>query len=205
MLANWDLRENSDSRGALLFRRFWARAKGAAPSPWRVPFDPDDPVRTPNTLDTENPQVRQALTSAVSDLNGAQIPLDAPLGEFQFVTRNGVRIPIHGGPGVDGNFNALNVQWAEGKGPQEVEHGSSYVQVVGWGRGRCPDARTILTYSQSVNPDSPFYMDQTRRYSGKRWVPVRFCARSVRRHTRTKTTLRGGKPTRMVRGRRARR
>ena len=145
---------------------------------------------------------------AIDGIGAAEIPLDAPLGEFQFVTRSGVRIPIHGGPGADGNFNALNVTWAEGRGPQEVEHGTSYVQVVGWRagrRGRCPDARTILTYSQSTNPNSPFFADQTRLYSDKRWVPVRFCGHNVRRHTVTKTTVRSGGPTRVVRGRRARR
>jgi acyl-homoserine-lactone acylase len=205
-LAGWDVREDNGSRGALLFRRFWDRAKGATPSPWRVPFDPADPVNTPNTLDTENPQVRTALTQAIEDLDSAQIPFDAPLSQFQFVTRSGGAIPIHGGPGGNGNFNALNITWADGEGPREVEHGSSYVQVVGWRPGkRCPDARTILTYSQSVNPESPFNSDQTRLYTDKRWVPVRFCARKVRRHTITKTLLRPNKPTRTVSGKRARR
>jgi acyl-homoserine-lactone acylase len=205
-LAGWDVREDNGSRGALLFRRFWDHAKGATPSPWRVPFDPADPVNTPNTLNTEDPQVRAALTQAIDDLDAAQIPFDAPLSEFQFVTRSGVGIPIHGGPGGNGNFNALNVTWADGEGPREVEHGSSYVQVVGWRPGkRCPDARTILTYSQSVNPESPFNSDQTRLYTDKRWVPVRFCARMVKRHTITKTLVRPNKPTRTFRGRRARR
>ena len=197
VLARWDLRENVDSRGALLFRRFWQRAKGAAPSPWKVAFDPNDPVHTPNTLDTDNPQVRQALTDAISDLNGASIPFDAPLGDFQFVTRNGVRIPIHGGPGADGDFNALNVTWAAGKGPQEVEHGSSYVQVVAFGRGKCPNARTILTYSQSVNPASPFYSDQTQLFSRKQWVPLRFCRKAVVRNTISRTLVRTGKRTKV--------
>jgi acyl-homoserine-lactone acylase len=199
-LAGWDLREDVGSRGALLFRRFWDHAQGATPSPWRVPFDPADPVHTPNTLDTGNPQVRQALLDAVDDLDGAGVPLDAPLGEFQFVTRNGTRIPIHGGPGGNGNFNAISAPWADGEGPQEVEHGSSYVQVVGWRRDRrkkCPNARTILTYSQSVNPESPFFSDQTRKYSGKRWVKVRFCRRDVRRNTRERTVIRAGRETKV--------
>jgi acyl-homoserine-lactone acylase len=204
-LAKWDLRENTGSRGALLFRRFWERAKGATPSPWKVPFDPAHPVRTPNTLDTSNPQVRQALTDAIADLNAASIPFNAPLGQFQFVLRNGVKIPIHGGPGTDGDFNAINVTWKSGKGPSDIEHGSSYVQVVTWGRGRCPNARTILTYSQSVNRRSRFYADQTRMFSRKRWVSDRFCAGAVRKHSVSKTLLRGGKKTRVLRGRRARR
>jgi acyl-homoserine-lactone acylase len=204
-LAGWDLREDTGSTGALLFRRFWTRAAAATPSPWTNAFDASDPVETPNGLDTANPQVRQALSDAVADLQGASIPFDAPLSDFQFVTRNGTRIPIHGGPGGLGNFNAVSIGWKAGEGPQEPEHGSSYVQVVTWGKSRCPNARTILTYSQSVNAKSRFYSDQTKLYGRKRWVPVRFCERAVRRGTKSKTVLRSGKKTRVTRGRRARR
>jgi acyl-homoserine-lactone acylase len=199
VLAAWDLHENTDSRGALLFRRFWERAAAASPSPWAHPFDANDPVNTPNTLDTSNPQVRAALTGAIDDLNKAGIPLDGPLGQFQFVTKGGARIPIHGGPGTDGNFNAINVKWVDGKGVAEPEHGSSYVQVVTWGKSRCPNARTILTYSQSVDPNSPFNADQTRLYSQKRWVRDRFCRRDVLRGTRSTTRVRTGHRTRVRR------
>jgi acyl-homoserine-lactone acylase len=187
VLAAWNMREDTDSRGALLFRRFWERASGAEPSPWKVPFNPDDAVHTPNTLDTSNPQVRQALQGAISDLGGANIPLDAPLGQFQFSLRNGVKIPIGGGPGTDGDFDAINVEWEDGKGVSDIKHGSSYVQVVTWGKSACPDARTILTYSQSTNPTSPYSGDQTRMFSNKRWNRDLFCAKDVRLHTvRTK-------------------
>jgi acyl-homoserine-lactone acylase len=196
VLAAWDRRENVDSRGALLFRRFWERAAGASPSPWKHAFDPADPVHTPNTLDTSNPQVQSAFGDALNDLSGASIPIDAPLGDFQFATRGGVKIPIHGGPGTDGNFDAINVKWVAGKGVAEPEHGSSYVQVVTWGKGSCPDARTILTYSESTNPDSPFYADQTRLFSRKQWVPDLFCRAAVVRGTKTITTVATGKRAR---------
>ena len=49
---------------------------------------------------------------------------------------------------------------------------------------RCPDSRSILTYSQSANPDSPYYADQTRLYSQKRWVDMRFCTEEILRDRR---------------------
>jgi acyl-homoserine-lactone acylase len=198
VLAAWDRRENVGSRGALLFRRFWEHAAGASPSPWKNAFDASDPVNTPNTLDTSNPQVQSALGDALNDLAAANIPIDAPLGAHQFATRGGAKIPIHGGPGTDGDFNAINVKWVAGKGVSEPEHGSSYVQVVTWGRGSCPDARTILTYSESTNPRSPFFADQTRLFSRKKWVPDLFCRADVLRGTKTTTTVAQGKPTRTV-------
>ncbi|MEA2438856.1 MAG: acyl-homoserine-lactone acylase, partial [Thermoleophilaceae bacterium] len=206
VLAAWDRRENVGSRGAILFRRFWERATAnpaspaPGPSPWKVPFDPADPVRTPNTLDTSKPQVQTALGDALNDLAAANIPIDAPLGAHQVATRRGVKIPIHGGPGTDGDFNAINVRWAAGKGVTEPEHGSSYVQVVTWRSGSsCPDARTILTYSESTNPSSPFYDDQTKLFSRKKWVTDLFCQAAVLRGTKTLTTIATGKPTKTVR------
>jgi acyl-homoserine-lactone acylase len=205
VLAAWDLHENVGSRGAILFRRFWERAAGASPSPWKNAFDAANPVNTPNTLDTSNPQVKAALGDAINDLAAANVPIDAPLGQFQVATRGSLRIPIHGGPGTDGEFNAINVTWEPGKGVSEPLHGSSYVQVVTWGAGACPNARTILTYSESTNPDSPFFGDQTQLFSKKRWVTDLFCRAAVLRGTRSTTTVATGRATRTVRGRGRRR
>src|SRR5437762_10746343 len=49
VLANWDGRENLDSRGALLFRRFWDYASQAEPTPFSHPFDVTHPVTTPRS------------------------------------------------------------------------------------------------------------------------------------------------------------
>jgi acyl-homoserine-lactone acylase len=201
VLAAWNRREDVGSRGAILFRRFWEHAAGASPSPWAHAFDPADPVKTPNTLDTGNPQVQAAFGDAINDLAAANIPVDAPLGQFQVATRGSLRIPIHGGPGTDGEFDAINVTWDKAKGVNEPLHGSSYVQVVTWGRGACPNARTILTYSESTNPESPFYADQTTMFSQKKWVTDLFCRAAVLRGTRSTTTVADGRATRTVRGR----
>jgi acyl-homoserine-lactone acylase len=182
VLEKWDLHDDLDSRGAILFRRFATRANStgvpvSAPppaSPFRDPFDPDDPVNTPRGLNTGSPLVQQALADAVTDLRAAGIPLDAPLRDFQYEMRGDEKIPIHGGPGTVGVFNAINVGWDAAKGYPNVPHGSSYVQAVEL-TGGCPDVRTILTYSQSTNPQSQFFGDQTRLFSRKQWVDIPFC------------------------------
>jgi hypothetical protein len=45
--------------------------------------------------------------------------------------------------------------------------------------GGCPDDRTILTYSQSTNPSSPYFGDQTRMFSRKEWVNPPFCENEI--------------------------
>ncbi|GGJ30489.1 hypothetical protein GCM10010121_047240 [Streptomyces brasiliensis] len=112
----------------------------------------------------------------------AGIALDSPLGEHQFVVRHGRRIPVPGGTESLGVWNKVEQVWdAAHGGYTEVTTGSSYIQAVGWDRGPCPDAHTLLTYSQSSNPNSPHYSDQTRLFSQERWVTSRFCEKDIMR------------------------
>ncbi|MGP3776771.1 penicillin acylase family protein [Streptomyces sp. SDT5-1] len=182
VIGRWDRTMNTESRGALLFDRFWRKLTAAVPEAqlWKVPFSAADPVGTPNTLNTQAPGFATALADTVTELKAANIPLDAELGDHQFVTRGGDRIPVHGGTESLGVWNKVEPVWnAAGGGYTEVTTGSSYIQAVGWNGGRCPVARTLLTYSQSSNPDSPHYSDQTRLYSQKKWVTERFCEKDI--------------------------
>ncbi|MEV0977175.1 penicillin acylase family protein [Streptomyces sp. NPDC049915] len=178
VLAAWDHTVNTSSRGALLFDRLWRRLPAA--QLWKVPFSPADPVGTPNTLNTDSPAFATALADAVTELRASGIPLDSPLGEHQFVVRGGQRIPVPGGTESLGVWNKAEPVWnAAGGGYTEVAHGSSYLQAVGWDGSRCPVARTLLTYSQSSNPDSPHFSDQTRLFSAGQWVTSRFCEKDI--------------------------
>ncbi|MEU9236211.1 penicillin acylase family protein [Streptomyces subrutilus] len=182
VLAGWDRTADSGSRGALLFDRFWRRltATTAAKDLWLVPFSAADPVRTPRTLNQAAPGIGRALADAVAELKAAGAALDAPLGEHQFVVRGGEKLPVGGGTEALGVWNKIEAPWnAAAGGYPEVLHGSSHVQAVGWNGGRCPVARTLLTYSQSANPNSPYYADQTRMFSQERWVTSRFCERDI--------------------------
>lgn len=110
---------------------------------------------------------------------------------MQYIVRNSKKLPLPGGPGgpgdPDGEFNAI-VQAAPGADP--VGSNSSYIQVVTWKSGdRCPEAATILTYSESDNPDSPHYADQTELFSHRQWVTAWFCPAQVAAHAVSSTTL----------------
>ncbi|MFF8278391.1 penicillin acylase family protein [Streptomyces lateritius] len=184
VIGSWDRTVNTDSRGALLFDRFWRKFTGAVPpaEQWKVPFSAADPVRTPHTLDTASPGFAKALTDAVAELRTAGIPLDAPLGAHQFVVRGDRRIPVSGGTEALGIWNKTEPVWnAAGGGYTEVAHGTSHVQAVGWDGSRCPVARTLLTYSQSSNARSPHFSDQTELYAQERWVTSRFCEKDILR------------------------
>ncbi|MEV6549145.1 penicillin acylase family protein [Streptomyces sp. NPDC051597] len=181
VLAGWDRTVDARSRGALLFDRYWRRLTATVPAAqlWKVPFSAADPVHTPNTLDTASPGVARALADAVGELRAAGIPLDSALGGHQYVVRNGERLPVSGGTEALGVWNKVEGVWDPARGYTEVSTGSSHIQAVGWDGGRCPVARTLLTYSQSENVRSPHYSDQTRLYSRRRWVASRYCERDI--------------------------
>ncbi|MBA2349170.1 MAG: penicillin acylase family protein [Solirubrobacterales bacterium] len=192
VLAAWSGRDDLDAPGAVLFRRFATRALGAIPSPYTVAFDNADPVNTPRGLATENPQVQLALGDAIRDLAGAGIPVDAGLRGYQFEKRGSEEVPIHGGPGGTGVFNVITAPFNAKRGFPDVVHGSSYVQVVETGGG-CPKAKTILTYSQSTDPTSPYFADQTKLYSEKKWIDQPFCRKDIEADPALKTTLLGSR------------
>ena len=208
VLAAWDLHDNLDSNGAILFRRFATRAlasPGGLPitlptgdlTVFSTPFDANDPVNTPSGLNTASPKVQQSLADAVTDLQSAGIPLNAPLRGYQYEKRGDEKIPIHGGPGdPNGDFNAINVSWSADPaepGYPNVPHGSSFVMVTSF-NGGCPDNRSILTYSESENPNSPYYADQTRMFSKKEWVDPPFCASEVNSDPSLSTDVIQGAP-----------
>jgi acyl-homoserine-lactone acylase len=179
-LSTWDRAMKVDSRGGLLFERFWDRASRIPPAQlWRVQFDAADPVTTPNTLNTANPLVAQALGDTIAEFQAAGIAPGAPLGEHHYVVRNGVKIPIHGGLGSHGVLNMIEPTWDPEAGDVEVVHGSSHIQVVSFGAGQCPDASTLLTYSQSTDVTSPHFADQTKLFSRSGWVRSRFCEKDI--------------------------
>jgi acyl-homoserine-lactone acylase len=194
-LSTWDRTANVDSQGMQVWTEFWEKAR-RIDGVYAVPFDPDDPVNTPRGIALEIPEVRDAVRAALAAaqqrLLDAGIELDEPWGEVQFAERNGSRIPVPGGPGRHGMFSYINTAFTEGKGYTPILHGNSYVQVVTWNDDGTPDARGILTYSQSPEPDSPHYYDQTELYARSEWLQLPFTEEEILADPNLKTlTLQG--------------
>ena len=183
VLNDWDRRNNLDSRGAHVFREFWKGVpfQETTATVFNVPFDESDPINTPREL-IINAATRTALGDAIAFFQSKNVPLDAALGEVQFVVdpgSNGERIPMHGGIGREGVFNV-----AEGPGPDEngnytpINKGPTYMQTVTFDENG-PVVEALLAYSQSADETSPNHRDQTRRYSAKDWIALPFSAAEI--------------------------
>ncbi|MCY0951394.1 penicillin acylase family protein [Streptomyces sp. H27-S2] len=181
ILAAWKSHDfTADSRGSWLFENYWYSLLGGQSIeklPWRVPFDPKDPVHTPNSLDAGSSAVRDAFGRAVIALRNAGIPLNAPLSDVQKITRNGEQIPIHGAVSELGVLNVVTPGSVDGK--MDITFGSSFVQAVRFTAEGPPQASSVLAYSQSANPNSPHYVDQTKLFSAGQWVTERFTEEQI--------------------------
>ncbi|MEM9256645.1 MAG: penicillin acylase family protein [Pseudomonadota bacterium] len=191
-LAGWDRKVDLDSRGAQVFLEFWSAIRDELQNPfqnvvqsdefWAVDFDPEDPLNTPSGIDTSieanHTRVIAALQRAMDRLGDAGVALDAAWRDVQVLERNDERVPIHGGAGTAGIYGAISVGLSEG-GYINPRAGNSYIQVVTWDDSECPIADVILVPSQSTDPTSPYFADQTKLYSEKEWVRFPFCEEQI--------------------------
>lgn len=186
VLSRWDRHQDLASVGAPLFGEFAYKAleDGLYPDHiWKTPFDLKDPIGTPRGLTDDAATLKAtlgALAEASARLDRAGIPIDAPLGQVQFVERNGRRIPLHGGPTMT-SYNGMDVALIPKVGYTNPTAATSYVQVVSLGP-KGPEADAILANSQSSDPASPFYADQTEMYSKKLWLTLPFTPDAVAVH-----------------------
>ena len=218
ILERWDGRYELDSVGAVLWREFITLYDGnslvRAGALFKNDFNPADPVSTPNGLADAKAGTDTALVNlgrAVRLLAGQRIALDTPLGKLQFSDRGRSRIPIHGG---DGSFEGItnfvnyapNTTTLEPFGNPEkvsgsrllsregylINRGSSFVMALEYTESG-PRALAILTYSQSGDPTSPHYYDQTELFAMKRWRRVLFTEKDIASDPQLKVAKVSGK------------
>jgi len=184
VLSTWDRRNNTASVGTHVWTELWRRLAGVS-GIYAVPFDAADPVNTPRGLNTASAaiatRVMSELGATVKYFSDNGIPLDRPWGQVHFDTRNGERIPVHGGSGVSGVYNAITASTlVANAGSTPILGGSSYIQSVTFSPSG-PEARAVVTYSQSTDPASPNFSDQTRLFSNYGWVTLPFAEGDIRR------------------------
>lgn len=193
LLESWDGRNKTSSVGAHVWTELWRRVTSPSPAGlYAVPFDASDPVNTPRGLGASqavHDRVLADLAATVQYFGTNGIPLDAAWGTIFFDERNGERIPIHGGSGGSGVYNAMQAYPPPGgaswqvwpnKGYAPIAAGSSYIQAVTF-RPNGPDVRAIVTYSVSTDPESPHYADMTKLFSNYGWIDFPFNEGDIRR------------------------
>jgi len=211
VLADWDGRYDLDSSGAALWREFLSRYDPkqllTAGALWAQPFDAARPVETPSGLTTAPAgaadPVLVNLATAVEVLKAAGYQPDVALGDIQFALRDGQRIPVHGGTGVDGVTNVVgwgtnttsrdpalvevkreklyagsDLAQLDGETGYAVNNGTSFLFAVQFGKGG-PRAKAFLTYGNTEDRSADLYTAVTERLSAKKWRDVAFTESAV--------------------------
>ena len=210
VLAGWDGRYNTDSVGPVLWREFITQYEAADTQRkgnlFANDFNAADSVNTPNTMATDKSnESLLKLAKAVRTLQQAGFAVDAPLGKVQYSDRNGGRIPIHGGDGpYEGianvvGYGANRTTLEPGMNPTRISGsrnltkdgypitvGTSFIMALEY-TATGPRAQAFLTYSQSGDPASPQYYDQTELFSAKKWRKILFTDAEIKADPNLKT------------------
>ncbi|HEX3590050.1 MAG TPA: penicillin acylase family protein [Pseudonocardiaceae bacterium] len=167
-----------------------------APDLWQVPFAAAHPRTTPNTLNTASTTVRHAMADAVERMNALHVPVSAPLSAAQVTDVTGRPLAVPGCGDVEGCYSVVDSQ-DDGQlhdngqfGP--INFGSSFMMVADMSK-KGPIARTILSYSESTNPNSPHHGDQTKLFARKQWVIDRFSEHDITADRQLTTTVLNGR------------
>lgn len=96
--------------------------------------------------------------------------------------------PVVGGPGAAGLIFTYNARPAPGQQRRYGASGNTFVAVVEFGKQ--PRARSIVTFGQSADPQSPHYLDQAALYAQGKFKPVLFSPAEIK--TRLKRAYQPG-------------
>lgn len=209
VLAAWDGRFDTNSVGAVLWREFTTQYEAAdlqkAGALFQHEFNPADSVNTPHTMTPDkNHESLLKLARAVRVLEHAGFALDAPLGKVQYSDKNGARIPIHGGGAYEGianivSYSANSPTLEPFAAPEKIKgsrfltkdgylinYGTSFIMALEF-TATGPRAQAFLTYSQSGDPSSPQFYDQTQLFSEKKWRRILYTDAEIKSDPNLKT------------------
>jgi acyl-homoserine-lactone acylase len=168
-----------EDKGGWLFQEWFEHAPNGQADFWVHPWTATEPVYTPNTLNTSLQASKEALATAVSSMQARGIPLDASIGEVQRAPQTGAA-PLPGCLEGDGCYAAIGSSFPTPTSRQaEVTGGTSIVMFTELHAGHEPVAKALLAYSQSEDPTSPYYEDQTQRFSKNEWITLPWTPASV--------------------------
>ncbi len=209
VLDGWDGRFQVHSRGAVLWREMLSKVLSAHPDALNAAgplfssaFDPRDPVHTPGSPRPDPAVLGPALDSARQTLEAAGFPLDVPLGVVQHSAKGGHELPTPGAPDVLGAINVVEYTATPAttlepvvpggdkltKDGYQVNTGTSMLLAVRF-TGSGPQAKCLLTFSQSIDPASPHFADQQALFAQGKARDCLYTQSEIRADPQLRTTV----------------
>jgi acyl-homoserine-lactone acylase len=189
LLGQWDNQVAADSRGALVFQRFWDTYSAAVRQPYARPWNTAEQAVTPAGLADTGAAVRH-VEEAIRWVRQSYGKDDAAWGEVNRFRFNGVDLP---GDGASGSYGCYRVvTYAPAPDRKRAAGWVSDAQpLTGFGDGwvllvhftKPVAAWSVLAYGQTTEGDSPHSRDQIGIFAAHQLRPVWFSEADIRAHT----------------------
>ncbi|MEX2016310.1 MAG: penicillin acylase family protein, partial [Candidatus Hydrogenedentales bacterium] len=178
LLAQWDNTVSRESRGGMLFQRWWDHYSKDTPEAERYAevWDEERPIETPRGL-ADPKRAVEALATAIADLNERYGRWDMAWGDVHRLRfDDGTDLPLGGADNDLGAFRIIRFREAD-DGKLVAYSGDSAVLAVEFSNP--PRAFSVLAYSQSEVLGSPHYSDQAAIFADNRMTRVAFTEQEI--------------------------
>jgi acyl-homoserine-lactone acylase len=188
VLEAWDNRTAADSRGGVLFQRFWDTYSRAVKQPFAAGWDRKQPTKTPHGVSDAALAVKH-LEEAVRWTRRQYGAEDVKWGDVHRIRLGDVDLPATGADGAYGLFHVVVFRQApDGKrvvgtispGKPMAGGGDGFIFAVEFSSP--PRAYTLLAYGQTSNPKSRHSTDQARLFARGQLKPARFTEADIKAH-----------------------
>jgi acyl-homoserine-lactone acylase len=161
VLSSWDRLTETDSKGAILFARWWDKLNGKM---FENPWDKNDPNNTPSGIKEKEKAVELLITAAkeVKEIYGK---LDIPWGEVYRYRVNDIDYPANGGPGDYGIFRTMYFMDDKDNTKRAIA-GETFIAVVEFDEK--VKAKVLLGYGNATQKGNPHVGDQLEMLSEKK-------------------------------------
>ncbi len=198
MLEQWDNEVAPDSRGALVFQRFWDSYSAVVRQPFACPWDASDPTGTPAGLADTAAAVRHA-ESAVAWVRATYGADDIRWGDVYRFRFKGIDLPGDGASGTYGCYRVVTYApsadgrrvagWVSDAQPL-AGFGDAWVLLVHFTKP--VTAWSVVAYGQTTKSESPHSRDQIAIFAAHQLRPVWFTQADIAAHT--ERSYRPGQP-----------
>lgn len=178
VLAKWDNRAAVNSKGATLFELWWNEYSKGNRKAFKVSWQKENPLSTPAGIGDPERAV-QALAKVVKLVQERFGSIEVSWGETHRLRRGAVDEPMSGAIGKFGCFHTIGYR-PDQDGKMAANFGDTYVLAVEF--GDTPNAFSIMSYSQSSDPQSKHFADQSVLFARAQMKPAWFSEKEVQAH-----------------------
>jgi acyl-homoserine-lactone acylase len=187
-LQHWDRRVAADSRGAVLFKRFWDTYAEAVPQPYATPWNEKEPTTTPRGI-ADTAIAMRHVEEAVRWVRALYGTESVAWGDVHRLRLGGHDLPGDGADGSYGTFRVMRyADAADGKqvvgmtdkGPPAVGFGDNWIMLLEFAKP--VRAWSVLGQGESGDPESPHSGDQIELFQAHKLRPIWFTEDEIRQN-----------------------